>query len=60
MEELVIRIANISEVLTYEGLNLKDRKKFENDLLLLEEQKDKCNTVSFIEREAQLLKEFLF
>ena len=28
MEELVIKIANISEVLTYEGLNLKDRRFF--------------------------------
>ena len=60
MEELVIKIANISEVLTYEGLNLKDRRMFLTDLLPLEEQKHKFNIVSFIERNAQLLKTFLF
>ena len=59
MEDLVIGIANILELLAIDGLNLKCQKQFENHLLLLEKQKNNCTIVSFIEREAQLLKTFL-
>ena len=58
MEDLVIRIANILELLAIDGLNLKCRKQFKNYLLLLEKQNINCTIVSFIEREAQLMKTF--
>ena len=57
MKDFVMRIANISEVVTYQGLNPKDRNCFKKVLLSLGKQKDNCNNVSFVEREAELLNE---